>query len=310
MTSAGDAARAPVAYSAAGATDLHVHCGPEGIPRRFDAVQLAEHVAASGLRSLVLKSHFGASGDWAQIAHRLTGVRLAGSITLNHHVGGINPMAVRAALGPADDRGPFLKVVWLPTVHSGAHLAARRTEGEGYDIPAEWAGGVLPRVAQAIDTVPPISLLAAEVQPRLDDVLRLIAEHRLVLATGHIGRDEVFHVVERAHVAGVERIVATHVLYDPPAMTRAEMRTLAAAGVHIELTYVMVEMGLVSVAEVAGVLAEIGPDRVVLTTDLGQVDRRAPADGMAEFGRLLLEHGVPLAMVDAAMKTNPAALLS
>jgi hypothetical protein len=31
---------------------------------------------------------------------------------------------------------------------------------------------------------------------------------------------------------------------------------------------------------------------------------------MAEFGRLLLEHGVPLAMVDAAMKTNPAALLS
>ena len=32
----------------AGAVDLHVHCGPEGIPRRYDPVQIAAHAARSG----------------------------------------------------------------------------------------------------------------------------------------------------------------------------------------------------------------------------------------------------------------------
>lgn len=301
---------AAIDYSAVGASDLHVHCGPEGIPRRFDAVQLADHVAASRLSSLVLKSHFTSTSDWAQIAHRITGVRLGGSVTLNHHVGGINPMAVRAALGPADERGRFLKVVWLPTVHAAAHLAARQKEGEEYDVPPEWAGGVLPAIARPIDSVPPISLLSNEVQRPLEEILGLIAEHRLVLATGHVGRDEVFYVVERARAAGVDRIVATHVLYDPPMLGLADMQALAARGVYIELTYVMVEMGVVSVPDVATVLEKVGAARVVLTTDLGQVNRPSPADGLAQFGRLLLQHGVPRADVDVAMKRNPSALLS
>jgi hypothetical protein len=43
---------------------------------------------------------------------------------------------------------------------------------------------VLSTVAEPLDAVPPISVLADSIQGRLDDVLRLIAEHRLILATG------------------------------------------------------------------------------------------------------------------------------
>ncbi len=69
-----------------GAIDLHVHCGPEGIPRRFDAIGMARHVREAGLAGAVLKSHVANTTSWAELAWRATGVRLFGSITLNHHV--------------------------------------------------------------------------------------------------------------------------------------------------------------------------------------------------------------------------------
>jgi hypothetical protein len=293
-----------------GATDLHVHSGPEGIPRRFDAVQLARHVADSGLRSLVLKSHFTTTSDWAQMAHRLTGVRLFGSVTLNHHVGGINPLAVRAALGPHDADGPFLKVVWLPTVHAAAHLAARRAHGEAYDVPAEWAGGVVPEVAERIDQVPPISLLDPAVDRPLGEVLALIAKHGLVLATGHVGRDEIFPLVDRARRAGVGKIVVTHAAYDPPGLSVADMQALAAQGAYIELSYVLLDLGLVTAAETARAFRAVGPAGIVLTTDLGQVDRMTPADGLARFAEALATEGIERDEIVTAMTRNPWRLLA
>jgi hypothetical protein len=288
-----------------GATDLHVHCGPEGIPRRFDAVQLAEHVAESGLRSLVLKSHFTMTSDWTQIAHRLTGVRLFGSVTLNHHVGGINPLAVRAALGPRDARGPFLKVVWLPTVHAAAHLDARRAHGDEHDIPAEWAGGILPDAAERIRDLRPISLFDPAVGEPLDAVLGLIAAHDLVLATGHVGRDEVFFLMERARRAGVRKIVVTHPEHDPPGLSLGDMQAAAAAGAYIELSYILLDMGSVSAAQTARTFREVGADRIVLTTDVGQVDRVTPAEALARYATALAAEGIGPDELTMAMKTNP-----
>ena len=138
-------------FDVSGAVDLHVHCGPEGIPRRYDAVSLARHARESGLAGAVVKSHMAATGSWAQMAHRVTGFRLHGSVALNHYVGGINPAAVRGALGPSEDGEPYLKVVWLPTVHAAAHITARRREGEQYDIPPEWCGGAVSGLARPLE---------------------------------------------------------------------------------------------------------------------------------------------------------------
>jgi hypothetical protein len=305
-----EARQAPATPPWVGATDLHVHSGPEGIPRRFDAVQLAEHVAQSGLRSLVLKSHFTMTSDWAQMAHRLTGVRLFGSVTLNHHVGGINPLAVRAALGPRDAGGPFLKVVWLPTVHAAAHLAARQAHGDEHDIPAEWAGGVLPDAAERISDLRPISLLDPAVDGPLDEVLGLIAKHDLVLATGHVGRDEVFRLMDRARRAGVRKIMITHPAHDPPGLSLAEMQALAAAGAYIELAYILLDMGSVSGKDTARTFRAVGADRIVLTTDVGQVDRMTPAEGLACFAKTLADEGIGPDELATAMRTNPWRLVA
>ena len=192
-----------------GAIDLHVHCGPEGIPRRYDPVSLATHIGESPLDSVVMKSHVINTSNWAEIAHRATGVHLYGSIVLNHYVGGINPMAVRGALGPSNDGDPYLKVVWLPTVHAASHIAAFKDRGEEYDIPPEWSGGIVSPLAMPIDVVEPIDLQAAAVRRPLDEVLQLVAEYGLTLATGHVGRNEVFSVVEQATARGIQRIIIT-----------------------------------------------------------------------------------------------------
>ena len=46
--------------------------------------------------------------------------------------------------------------------------------------------------------------------PELLEVLRVVAAHDLVLATGHLSRDEIFAVVDAAVAAGVETIVVTN----------------------------------------------------------------------------------------------------
>ena len=46
--------------------------------------------------------------------------------------------------------------------------------------------------------------------PSCSTVLEVVARHDLVLATGHLSRDEIFAVVDAAVDAGVETIVVTH----------------------------------------------------------------------------------------------------
>jgi len=301
---------APGDYDVTGAVDLHVHCGPEGIPRRFDAVSLARHVEQSGLGGAVLKSHMAATASWAQMAHDVTGVRLHGSVVLNHYLGGINPAAVRGALGPSADGEPYLKVVWLPTVHAGAHLTARHHEGERYDIPPEWCGGTVSSLALPLGEVQPINVLDAGLRAPLDEILRIAADHDLVLATGHAGRDEVFYVMERAGALGVRKVIVTHPCYDPPAIGVSELAELAAAGAYIELSFILVDLGLVSFEDTAAILRRVGAGQTILSTDVGQVDRVAPAEGLAKLGAGLLAEGVPREDIDAAMKRNPGFLVS
>ena len=297
-------------YDVTGAVDLHIHCGPEGIPRLFDAVSLARHVEQSGLGGAVLKSHMTATASWAQMAHDLTGVRLHGSVVLNRYLGGINPAAVRGALGPSADGEPYLKVVWLPTVHAAAHVTARHHEGEQYDIPPEWCGGTVSALARPLGEVDPINVLAAHLRPPLDEILRIAADHDLVLATGHAGRDEVFYVMERADALGVRKVIVTHPCYDPPAIAAPELAELAAAGAYIELSFILVDMGLVSFAETAGIFRQVGASRTILSTDVGQVDRVAPAEGLAKLAAGLLAEGISREDIDTAMKHNPRFLVS
>src|SRR5215467_5484959 len=81
-----------------GAYDLQVHVAPDVIARRIDDLDLAREFLARGLRGFVLKSHYIPTAERAKVVTKaVPGIRAFGAITLNHAVGGLNPVAVEIA---------------------------------------------------------------------------------------------------------------------------------------------------------------------------------------------------------------------
>ena len=50
-----------------GAYDLHVHSGPDVMPRKLDDLELAERIQKSGMKGYVIKSHYFCTAERAKI---------------------------------------------------------------------------------------------------------------------------------------------------------------------------------------------------------------------------------------------------
>src|SRR5208282_3035626 len=85
-----------------------------------------------GLRGFVLKSHYLPTAERAKVVSKaVPGIAAYGAITLNHSIGGLNPVAVELA-----GRGGC-KIVWMPTVDA-QNEAAGRVDGPTAKLPF-WA---------------------------------------------------------------------------------------------------------------------------------------------------------------------------
>jgi len=108
-----------------GAYDLQIHVGPDVIGRRIDDIDCAKEFLQHGLKGFVLKSHYVPTGERAQVVTKaVPGIKAFGAITLNHSVGGLNPVAVELA-GRSQ-----CKIVWFPTVDAENETAGRSTSTE------------------------------------------------------------------------------------------------------------------------------------------------------------------------------------
>src|SRR5881409_1816752 len=187
-----------------GAYDLQIHVGPDVIARRIDDIDCAKEFLAHGMKGFVLKSHYIQTGERAQVVTKaVPGSRVFGAVTLNHSVGGLNPVAVEIA-GRSG-----CKIVWMPTVDAENETAGR-LDGGSAKLPF-WAKIQRELAAEGISP-PPLSVIDASGQ--LVDAARhcldRIAKHNMILATGHLGRDEIFALVGAATRMGVKKIVVTH----------------------------------------------------------------------------------------------------
>src|SRR5947209_19619074 len=115
-----------------GAYDLQVHVAPDVIQRRIDDIGLAQEFLSRGLKGFVLKSHYIPTAERAKVVSRaVPGIEAFGALTLNHSIGGLNPVAVELA-GRSG-----AKVVWMPTVDA-ANETAGRVGGPNTKLPF-WA---------------------------------------------------------------------------------------------------------------------------------------------------------------------------
>ena len=114
-------------------------------------------------------------------------------------VGGMNPLAVEIAAREG------ARVVWMPTVDAVNEASTGARAEPGAKLPA-WARLAASCASEGI-AIEPVAGRGrhGRVLPETRAVLAVVAAHGLVLATGHLGRDEIFAVVDAAVAGGRAR---------------------------------------------------------------------------------------------------------
>jgi hypothetical protein len=286
-----------------GAYDLQIHVGPDVIARRIDDIDCAREFLAHGMKGFVLKSHYIQTGERAQVVTKaVPGSRVFGAVTLNHSVGGFNPVAVELAGRTG------CKIVWMPTVDAQNETAGR-LDGGSQKLPF-WAKIQRELAAEGISP-PPLSAIdeAGRLVEPARRCLERIAKHDMILATGHLGRAEIFALVRAAEEIGVKKVVVTHAEFPSQSLTGDEQKALADHGALIEHCFTTTYTGKATWESAFANIRTAGVSRAVISTDLGQTINPPVAEGFAMFAQRLLDAGFTPAEVRTMAVTNPTRLV-
>ncbi len=271
-----------------GAYDTHMHISPDVVERKIDDLSLARRFQELGMAGFVLKSHYGSTAERAAVVSAaVPGIHALGAIALNRAVGGINPLAVEIAAREG------ARTVWLPTVDSVNESHEREGVGGGQVKVPVWVKLQLELREQGIE-IPPVPVLDERdgtVLPELREVLGVIARHEMLLATGHLSRDEIFAVVDAALEEGIRDIVVTHPEFPSQDLSVEDQKALAEKGALLERCFTTPHTGKVSWERWIENIRAVGPEYSVLSTDLGQVFNPPVEDGMALMVDRLLDAG-------------------
>jgi len=236
---------------------------------------------------VLLKNHWTETAGLAYLVGKYgaQGIEVFGSVTLDTPVGGVNPQAVRYMVDVVGNRG---RVVWMPT-HDSEHEVKYNHEDR-------------PFVSVSRD---------GELLPETLEVVGLIAEHGLTLATGHVTPAETLMIMREARRRGVERIIVTHPLLDAQftLMSLDELEEAVDLGGYIEITASSFFRGEEGRRRALEVLREIGPERCFVSSDSGLIGTPNHPDALAMAARILREEGFSEEALDLLFKDNPARLL-
>ncbi len=193
-------------------TDLHVHAAPSLLPRHGDDAQMVAAERQVGFATVVLKSHEGSTVERAALA----GDGVYGGVVLNSPVGGANPDAVQVAARLGG------RVVWMPTVSAPNHKAGANSPElsvhRGFEL-------------RRVDVTDADGRLLAA----WHDVLDVVVEHDLLLASGHLHARETVTLFTEARKRGVQRLMVNHPLMAFLHWTQHDADALQQLDVHLEL---------------------------------------------------------------------------
>jgi hypothetical protein len=277
-----------------GAVDLHIHSAPSHMKRKLNDLEVAQEARAAGMRAILIKDHLTQTADRAQIASWAGDFEVYGGIALNLSVGGLNLLALKAAV-------PYgIKQVWMPTLDSSQFIHHQ-----------EMVPGLNPYPAEAKEG---ISLFQAEgiLRDELEPILQCIAENDLLLGTGHVSSKEAKALVRRAVDLGVKKILITHPQAPFLDWCLEDMKEAAEMGAYLEHDIVFSLPGwkdAVPSARIAEVIRFVGPGHCVMATDGGQASNPTPVQMMRYFIQEMLIHGIEEEEIQWMVKENPARLL-
>jgi hypothetical protein len=266
-----------------GAYDLHIHVAPDVPPRRIDDVTLARRFAEVGLAGFALKSHYTSTAERAQVVSAVVPeIRVVGAVAMNQAVGGMNALAVEIAAREG------ARIVWMPTVDSPAETAGRTEPKPGDKVP-QWAR-LQHELRELGLGVEPVHVTDSQgrLLPETRDVLRAVARHGLILATGHLDRDDTFAVVDAALEEGVVDVVVTHPEFPCQNFSIEDQVALAERGCLLERCLTTPWSAKTSWEHVFDGVRAVGVERTLFSSDLGNPDYPAVEDGLALWADRLL----------------------
>jgi predicted metal-dependent TIM-barrel fold hydrolase len=279
----------------AGAIDVHVHAFPDPlIDTGWDQIQVTKAATEAGMHGCLFKAHTfptaatvpfvnQAVEAWAK-ERDLRPAHAYGSIVLNNYVGGLNPESVEMAarLGA--------RCVWLPS-HDNVHH--HQVLGE--------PGG--------------IELLGSDDEPvaPLREIFELVAENDMILDPSHSGTKERFIVIREAKKAGVKRFVVTHPNWNVTKMTLDQQVELSGLGAYMTL-FAYGDIPNFNTPNcdplyALEVIRRVGPEHVIIASDLGTVVNVPPVEGLKLFVRILLASGIDKQEIRRMCVDNPHELL-
>jgi hypothetical protein len=283
--------------------DVHVHIAPDVVERRIDDVSLARRCEEVGLAGFVMKSHYTSTAERASVVRAVVpGIAALGALVLNRAIGGMNALAVEIAAREG------ARVIWMPTTDSHAEREHLAHQGPNANLPV-WAKVEAEFNERGIKSGPVAALdNAGELLADTRLVLEVVAEHGLVLATGHLGREELFPVVAAAREAGIEHVVVTHPDFPAQDLSIDEQRELADLGAWIERCFTTPYTGKCSWDRWIEGIRAVGPGRTILSSDLGQIRNPPVEDGLPLMADRLLDAGFGEDEVRTMAVTNTRAL--
>ena len=270
-----------------GAIDLHAHHGPDAYARQWDAFEVAKLAKERGMRGVVLKNHWTETAGLAQLIRKYgaQGIEVFGSVTLDTPVGGVNPMAVRYM---ADVEGTWGRIVWMPT-HDSEHEVDYNKETR--------AKAIVSRNGKLI--------------PEVFEVLDLIKERTLTLATGHVTPVEALMIMAEAKKRGITKVIVTHPLLGPQFtnMSLPQLQESVKLGGAIEITAGAFSRDGAGKTHAIEVIKTLGTQNVFISSDSGLVGTPNHPDALAMAAKSLRAAGFSEQDLSRMFKQTPARLV-
>ena len=187
-----------------------------------------------------------------------------------------------------DVTGGWGRIVWMPTHDSEHEVTFNKEQRPSVRVSRD--GALLPEALE---------------------VIALVAEHGLTLATGHVTPDETLMILEEARERGITRLIVTHPLLDPQFtfMSMPQLRAAAELGAIIEITAGSLWRDGPGRARVLEAIRAIGPESFFVASDSGLTGTPNHTDSLVMAARVLRQNGFDERALDVMFKDNPARLL-
>lgn len=287
-----------------GAYDLHVHTGPDVLPRKLDDLEMTERIQRLGMKGYGIKSHYFCTSARAKLLNMThPGMNNIGAICLNNSVGGLNPIAVEMAARDG------IKIVWMPTFDAENEQSHFRTS-KPEKLP-HWAK-LRQEFEQQGNPMPTITIFEnnnAVLKKEVSEILEIIAQYDLVLATGHLSKEEIIALTEEAVKKGVKKIVVTHPNFPSIKLSISEQKALADQGAYMEHCFTTPHSNKDTWESVYEQIRAVGPAHCILSSDLGQPAGPYPDEGMQTFVTNLLSNGFSRQEIRMMIVENPTRLV-